>query len=112
MDVQDPPGKAVQKRLAEQAHVAGENDELHAALPEPLRQLLVSAFTALELGRRERASLDAGLCGAVQAFRLRVVGGDRDDRQAGVEQRLQVRSLAADQHADHRISPITRSPPA
>ncbi len=39
---------------------------------------------------------------------------DRDDGELGVEQRLQVRALAADQHADHAstILPIASSPAA
>ena len=103
---------ALEERRRQQLHVAGEDDKLDPALGEPLSQVLVPALPRVELDRGEGARFDPGLRGPVERLRLRVVRGNRDDRQVRVEQRLQVRSLAADEDADQRISPITSSPAA
>ena len=44
------------------------------------------------------------------ALRIGAVARDGDDGEARVEQRLQVRSGAADEDADHASSPITSAP--
>src|SRR5436309_1955441 len=110
--VQDAAGKALEERCRQELHVAREDDELDASLGEPFRELLVPPLSRLELHHWKGGGLDSGPRGPVERLRLRVVGRDRDDRQARVEQRLQVRPLAADEDADHRISPMTSSPPA
>src|SRR5581483_3559659 len=63
-----------------------------------------------ELGGGKGACIDTRRGGAVERARLRVVRSDRGDRQAGVDQRLQVRAFAGDEDADHATSPITSSP--
>ena len=56
---------------------------------------------------------DGSGCGAFQRTCVWAVRGDRGDGEPGVEQRLQVRSLAADEDADHArtIVPTTRASP-
>jgi hypothetical protein len=112
VDVQDPPGKALQERCRQKLHEAGENDQLDSPLGQPVRQLLVAALPRVELHGRKGRCLDPGLRCPVERPRLGVVGRDGNDRQIRLQQRLQIRSLATDEDADQRISPMTRPPAA
>ena len=55
----------------------------------------------------EGCGRDPGLLGPLERAHAGRVARDRDDRQARVDQRLQVRPLAADEDADHASLPIT-----
>src|SRR5581483_11267150 len=96
--------------LAQEVHVSGKDDELDAARLQPLREGDVALLPALVVGGGEDGGLDTGCLGALERTHARLVRGDGDDRQARVEQRLEVRPLAAHEDADHAILPITSSP--
>ena len=100
--VDDAVGEAIEKRRREEVHVTGEDDQVDPAQLEPLGQLAIAGLTvgiAVELEDAVRNSRCVGAfeCGCVAA-----VGRHGGDRQAGVDQRLQVRSVAGDEHPDHR----------
>ena len=112
MDVDDALREAVEERLRQQMHVPGEDDELDAVLLEPGCEHEVALGPVGVAVERERRGRDAGLARADERVRVAPVRRDRRDRQPRVEQRLQVGAVAADEHADHAIRPITVSPGA
>ena len=92
-------------------HVAGADDELDAVRLEPLRERDVALLAARVVRRAAKTAVAMFAASARSSARTpALVRGDRGDRQPRVEQRLEVRPLAADEHADHAIRPITRSP--
>ena len=112
--VHDAPAEDLEEARTQEMHVAGEHRELHAALEEPAGERLV----ALARGRRTQppSKTAVGMPAAAARSSARTPGSirrDRDDRQAGVDQRLEVRPLAADEHADHPRTtlPMTCSSP-
>ena len=109
MDVDDPVREAVEEPGRQQVHVAGEDDQAtpcsssQAAIARS-RPLAAAYARELEDGGR-----DPGRARPCERRRSGPVRGDRADRQAGVDQRLQVRALPGDEHADHStLPPITR----
>ena len=99
-----PSGKRCQERLAEQLHVAREDDHARPALGDPGGERLIARRpvrepAALEHGRRHAARLRP-----LQRPRARRAGRHGDDLRLaavdGVQQRLQVRALSGDQHGD------------
>ncbi len=114
MDVHDPLREAREERRPQQVHVAGADDELDAAAVEPVRHrgvarvaVRVLARAGTSRSRRPRRSARAS-ARAPSTFDATATTG-----RLGVEQRLQVRPLARDEHADHArtILPITSSSP-
>ena len=104
-------GKRSRNGLREEVHVAREHDELDAVLLEPAWPSRGRAPRGRMAVERERRRRDARLaCRAIERVRVLAVRGDGDDRQAVVDQRLQVRAVAGDEDADHTIRPITVSP--
>ena len=114
VDVDDPLGEAVEERRRQQVHVAGADDEPTPCSCEPVRHRRVALLAVGELVERETPRPAPRPRSARSSARApgRFDATARD-RQPGVEQRLQVRALAADEHADHAatIRPITRSSP-
>ncbi len=114
VDVDDPAREALEEACGEELHVAGADDELDAVLLEPVGHRQCRAPRGRRSRRARRRGRDPGRARRARArARLGPVRGDRGDRQAGVDQRLQVRALAADEHADHArstIRPITSCP--
>ena len=113
VDVHDAVREAREKRRREQMHVAGEHDRARRRAPRarsPSRDRAPRGSTwqsSAEGGGRDP-------CGACtnESVGVLPVGGDRSDRQARVDQRLQVRAVPGDEDADHAIRPITSSPGA
>ena len=112
MDVDDPVRKTVEERRRQQVHVPRQHDDLDAVLLEPGRHHEVALLARVVAVERERRSRDARGPGPLERARLLPVRRHRPDRQPGVDQRLEVRPLAADEHADHSMRPITRWPAA
>src|SRR6185503_14903004 len=74
----------------------------HRAVPV----LAVDVVVQVEDGGR-----DPGGGGALQRAGAGAVRRDRDDGQVRVDQRLEVRAGAADEHSDHATRPMTRWSP-
>ena len=109
--VDDALREAFEERGREQVHVAGADDDADAVLLEPVRHRRVALLPVGEALQLERARGDAGRAGPVERAHALLVRRDRDDRQLRVEERLEVRALAAHEDADHAgtILPMTRS---
>ena len=92
-------------------HVPGADDDADTVLLQPVRHRRVALLAVVEAVQLERARRHPGRTGAVESTNPVAVRRDGDDGELGVEQRLQVRALAADQHADHAstILPIASS---
>ena len=77
---------------------------------EPL--ILLDYVAANRIDLEQVAELVEGAAEVCRAAGVARVRGDSDDGQARVEERLEVRPLAADEHADHdsTMPPITSSP--
>src|ERR687887_1353069 len=110
MDIDDALGKALEERLREQGHVTGEDDEVNTPELEPVRELAVACLTVGVAVQLEDAGRDPGGRRALERRHAGLVGRDCRNRQAGVDQRLQVRAPAGDEDADHRSSPMTSVP--
>ena len=114
------PPKRSRNGSREQVHVAGADDQLDAAALEPVGHRRVPRRPVGVVVELEDGRLDAGRLGALERPHAGPVRGDRDDREARVEQRLQVRPGAGDEHADHpnrtpspgSTAPITSPSPA
>ena len=126
VDVEDALGPLGRERLAQDAHKAGEDDHLRAALAQrPAQRILEGLLTAAGAPLDDDA-LYARARRALEGIGLGIARRDEDDLTARdlsgrlrVEQRLQVRSAAGDEHGDpcfqHRttfsspsvISPMT-----
>jgi hypothetical protein len=80
-------------------------------LLEPVRHRRVALLTVGELVERKRRRGNLGRLGTLQCPHSLPVRRHRCDGQPGVEQRLQVRALTADEDADHASTtlPMTRS---
>ena len=111
MGVHDPV-EALEERGPQQVHVARADDERHAVPDEPVGHGRVSLLAALVVVELEDGRRDAGRCGPLERPRAGLVRRDRRDGQPRVDQRLQVRALARDEHADHVTRPITSPAPA
>ena len=111
--VHDPARKPLEEPRREEMHVTGAHDELDPLRIEPVRERRVTRVSVLELVEREHGARHSGRRRTLERSRPGHVGRDRHDRQALVEQRLQVRPLARDQDADHvrTMRPITSSSP-
>jgi len=108
--VDDPAAEAVEEGVPQQVNEAGADDELDATLLELGGHRLVAPLAALVPRDIEHARRDPRRLGPRECAHARLVGGDRGEWKLAVDQRLQVRALAADEHPDHRIRPITSSP--
>ena len=111
VDVDDPLGEARDEVGAEQLHVAGEHDELDSPLDEPVGDRAVTRRPSAVpiVGDREHPRRDARRRGSRQGIGVRLVGGNRDDRDPVppvdlVEQRLEVRARPGREDADVHVS--------
>ena len=111
VDVHDPVPEAVEERRSQQLHEARQHDQLDIQLLEPGRHDEIALLPARMAVEAEGGRGDAGGTGALQRIRVLPARRDGDDGQAGVDQRLEVRPVAADEHADHSTRPITSSSP-
>ena len=111
MRVHDPV-EALEERGPQQVHVPGADDQRHAVSDEPVGHGRVSLLAALVVVELERRARDSGRLGPLERPRTGSVRGDRRHGQPRVDQRLQVRALARDEHADHVTRPITSPAPA
>src|SRR5207237_3432692 len=82
---------------------------LDALRLEPARHHEIPLLPVGMAGEVEGCGGDAGGARADERVGVLAVRGDGADGQAGIEQRLQVGAMAADEHADHTIRPITSS---
>src|SRR5205814_5105350 len=103
-------GEALEEGAPEQVHVPGADDKVDAAPGEPLGHGGVAGVAVRVVVELEDGGGDPGLPRPLEGAHARVVARDRDDRQARVDQRLQVRTFAADQDADHASLPMTSAP--
>ncbi len=102
-------GNRARNGRREQMHVAGEHDRLDAVLLEPGRHheiALLAVDVAVE--RKGGCRYPRGAC-TNESVGVFAVGGDGSDREARVDQGLQVRAVPRDEDADHAIRPITSS---
>ena len=113
VDVDDAVREAGEEAGRQQLHVAGADDEADAVLLEPVRHHGVALLAARELVEREGGRRHVRPFGPLERARIRPRGGDGVDGQPRVEERLEIRALAADEDADHpaTILPITSSSP-
>src|SRR5207253_10068501 len=88
-------------------HVTGEHDAAAAAQLEPVGELAIARGTIRVAAHSEDAVRDSGGVGACGPAGVGAIRGDGCDRQSGVDQGLQIRYLAGDEHADHASSPMT-----
>ena len=118
MQVEHPVRKALQEAARQDAHEARADHELDVALREPVGHRAVASLAlAAVLGEREDRARDARRAGALQRERLAVARAHAGDRRRppvhALDQRLQVRARARDQHAEPhgaRRHPRTRRP--
>src|SRR5437764_3155472 len=110
VDVDDPVGEPLEERLRQQMHVAREDDEVNAAKLEPVGELRVAVRAIRVALEREDARRDAGGARPFERSHAVLIRRHACDREPRVDQRLQVRPLAADEDTDHRSSPITSAP--
>ena len=106
------PRKMRQKGVREQLHVAGADDELDAVPLEPgghREVAIVAARVGVEL---EHRVWDGGRFGPLEREHTGDVRGDGGDRQAVVDQSLEVRARARDEDADHLNAPGRKYGPA
>src|SRR5436190_6691454 len=107
MDVDDAVAEPFQERGGQNLHVAGEHDEVDIVRREPLGKARITFFTARVVGRREDACVNACVARALERADAGLVRRDACDRESRVDEGLEIRSLAADEDADHESSPIT-----
>ena len=105
VDVDDALREAREERRVEELHVAGEHDELDAALRQPVGDRRVAGRAAVEVGDREHARRHAGVRRPLERPGAGLVRADGDDIDVAtavelVEDGLQVRAVARRQHAD------------
>src|SRR5262249_40233985 len=110
VDVDDATGEAFEEGSCEEVHVAGEDDEIDATKLQPIGDLSIARGAVRKPFEREDATRDASSIGASERGCVGSVGGDRRDREAGIDQRLQVGPLARHQDSDHASAPITSAP--
>ena len=103
-------GEAREEDWSEEVHVPGADDELGAVLAEPVGHRRVARLARGVVGKLERPGGHAGRSRAFERGRLPDVRRDGDDRQVGVEERLQVRAASRDEDADHASSVHTTPP--
>ena len=103
-------GEAREEDRSEEVHVPGADDELGAVLAEPVGHRRVALLARGVVGKLERPGGHSGRSRALERGRLRDVRRDGDDRQVGVEERLQVRAASRDEDADHASSVHTTPP--
>ena len=72
----------------------------------------IALLATLVVGGIEDGRVDASSLGTLQRADGRPVRGDAGDREACIDEGLQIRALARDEHADHAASmcPITSRP--
>ena len=109
--VDDPVPEDLEEARPQELHVAGQHRELDAVVEQPVGERLVALVSArvrrlLEDGGRDACRLRSGERAHAGAVRR-----DGHDRQAGVDQRLEVRALPADEHPDHASLQTTPSIP-
>lgn len=106
VDVDDPPGKSLQKGGTEQAHVSGQDDEFRAAFPQHGDELPVVALPVRKEGVVQSRMGQPGLAGALQHARARPVAEDHADvhiQNAGgglIDHGLGVGAAARGQYGD------------
>ena len=113
MDVDDALWEAVEEAGSKQVHVPGADHELDAAPLEPVGHRGVALVPICKVVELEHPTRHTGRLRPRERAGARDVRRDGDHGQACVEQRLEVRSLAADEDADHArtIVPITSASP-
>jgi len=105
MDIQDAVWERGYKIWRQQAHVAGQADEVDFVLIEDRDDLAVIRF-ALQTFRRNRSRRDAARFCAIEAGRAFAIADDYRDFRVGnsagcdaLGERFEVRTAAAQQHA-------------
>ena len=85
-----------------------------SSTPRSSSQVAITRSRSSRESWQSSANVAVGMpaAGPLERARVLPVRRHRPDRQPGVDQRLEVRPLAADEHADHSIRPITRRPAA
>ncbi len=111
MDIEDGAGEALEESGCEDVHVTGADDECGALLDEPARHREVSCLARLEVGQLEYGHGDSRPSRPLERVRAGHVARDARDRQAGVDQRLEVRARAGDEDADHESEKTTPPEP-
>jgi hypothetical protein len=113
VDVHDPSAEAAYEAGRQELHEAREHHELHVARLQPGRERLVTASAIRLVREREHRRLDARRLRALEAARLRAAGGDSRDLDVRaleiIDQRLEVRPLAGDQHCDPKAHAAMRN---
>src|SRR6266511_157465 len=109
MDIHDAVRKTVEERRGEQVHVSSEHDEVDTTKSEPIRNVAITRVPVAIARELEDAHRDSGLFRALERAYAALVAGDARNREAAVDQRLEIRPFAADEDADHvrSIAPIT-----
>src|SRR5215510_9023098 len=94
-------------------HVPGADHEVDALLLEPGPHRVVALLPGPVLRERERSCCDTGPLRPLEGGDVGHVRRNTGDGQAGVQKRLEVRPLAADEDADHDATtrPITVASP-
>src|SRR4051795_7670873 len=103
MDVDDPAREAAYEARPEQLHEAGEHEQLHVALLDPVGERLVTRPPVGERTPLEHAGLHPGRLRTLEPARARPARRDRDHLHAvtavrPVEDGLEVRALARDKY--------------
>ena len=104
MDVDDPLGEAVEERPRQQVHVAGADDELDAALLEPVGHRAVALLAARVVVEREGRGRDPGVSRALERGRP-----GRFDATAAIGRPASMSAWRFVPSPETR-TPITRSP--
>ena len=93
MDVDDLAREPLEKRLRQELHEAGADDERDAVPLEPVGERPVALLPRRVGLERERLRGDACRSGPLERAGARTAGGHRDHRQPFVDQRLEIRPL-------------------
>ena len=113
MNVDDAAREALEERRTKELHVPRADDELDAAALEPVRHREVAGIAIVVVVEREELHGDTSCGSSPERPHAGLVGRNRHNGESRVEQRLQVRSFAGDEDADHArtMVPITRASP-
>jgi hypothetical protein len=113
MDIHDAALEALEERPTKEVHVPRADHELDSVTLEPVRHRAVAGIAIVVVTEWEELRCDARSRSSLESAYARLVRRDSDDRKAGIEERLEIRALAADQDPDHErtMVPITSASP-